>query len=331
MSILPELLHFCSFRRHPPLLVGYAQHRLEGRSSPRASFIPPQITDYGLGIPACLAKLYFDMLSNPHDKTILSDRTQTAQRLKMEQRFKLIVQRELLANLKSSDVKIMPKVIKRVVANNCWGLWLAGMKHGRTHAQLELKMAGVETAKFALVDEREPPSKMQNKQAEKAIWERVNTLAGNVSDTEWRRIQLALEENVKGDISREQLQAAITDTLGGERFKGRSEMIARTELTFAYNAGRVETYLQNNIEAVRRYCIRDERTCEQCAGLNGMVARLDDMAAMLRIQAPSHPSCRCTTGVVLDIKQLAEASRQPPALPKKTWMMGSIVAAIIGG
>lgn len=74
MSILPELLHCCSSvlshlhgeetspkcaaRRHPPLLVGCAQHHLEDRSSPRSSFIPPQIKDYGLGIPACLAKYH---------------------------------------------------------------------------------------------------------------------------------------------------------------------------------------------------------------------------------------------------------------------------------
>ncbi|MGB8689194.1 MAG: hypothetical protein WCD53_17900 [Microcoleus sp.] len=39
------------------MLVGYAQHRGEDRSSPRAALIPPQIKDYGLGIPACLTKI----------------------------------------------------------------------------------------------------------------------------------------------------------------------------------------------------------------------------------------------------------------------------------
>ncbi|XZN94407.1 MAG: hypothetical protein ACM65K_16055 [Microcoleus sp.] len=37
------------------MLVGCAQHRWEDRSSPRVALIPPQIKDYGLGIPACLA------------------------------------------------------------------------------------------------------------------------------------------------------------------------------------------------------------------------------------------------------------------------------------
>jgi hypothetical protein len=109
------------------------------------------------------------MLKNPHDKPILSDRTQTADRLKIEQRFKVILPRELLANLKGADPKAIPTIIKRVTANNCWGLWLSGMNHGRDHAHQELKMVGRGLAKFALLDERNPPSKMQNKRAQDAI------------------------------------------------------------------------------------------------------------------------------------------------------------------
>jgi SPP1 gp7 family putative phage head morphogenesis protein len=284
------------------------------------------------------------MLANPTDKPILADRTLTADRLKIETKFAQILPRELLAaritpgaKLKVGDRLLtanletqVKRSIAKIVADNCWGLWLAGMHHGRDHAMKELKMVGHGVAKFALVDDN-PPSRMQNKQAEKAIWTRNNILAGNVADTEWLRIQASLKESVQGDIGREELVRSISDTLGGERFVARARAIARTELTFAYNAGRVETYRENNVEAIRRYCIGDERTCEQCAGLNGMVARLDDMAAVMRIFAPSHVSCRCTTGVVLDIRQLAEANRQPPPLPKETWMMGSIVAAIIGG
>lgn len=268
------------------------------------------------------------MLSNPHDKPILSDRTQTADRFKIEQRFKSILPHELLASLKSLDPKIIPKIIQRTAANNCWGLWLAGIKHGRDHAQLELKLIGHESAKFALLDERDPPSRMQNKRAEDAVWERVNTLAGNIADTEWERIQAALVENVQGDSSRSDLQATISDVLGGDRFRARSETIARTELTAAYNTGRIQTYRDNNIQAVRRYCIRDERTCEQCAGLNGMVAQMSDAAAVARLTPPQHPNCRCTISPLIDIKQLADANRQTPPTTAAPWMMGRIIAAI---
>jgi SPP1 gp7 family putative phage head morphogenesis protein len=230
------------------------------------------------------------MTSNPQDKSILSEETLLADRLKIEQKFKATLPRELLNNLKGAESLAVARIIKKITADNCWGLWLAGMEHGRDHALLELKMVGQKSAKFSLVAEN-PPSRIQNKQAEKAIWTRSNVLAGNVADTEWLRIQAAIKENVRGDTSRVELQAAITDTLGGERFKGRSESIARTELTFAYNAGRIETYRENNVEAIRRYCLRDERTCQQCADLNGSVARLDDMAAVMRLQPPSHVNC----------------------------------------
>jgi SPP1 gp7 family putative phage head morphogenesis protein len=268
------------------------------------------------------------MLSNPDDKSLLSDRTLTTERLRIEQKFQKVLQVELLTNLKSAKSLTIQKIIKKITADNCWGLWLAGMEHGRQHAARELRMVGVSSAKFSLVSEN-PPSRIQNKQAEKAIWTRSNVLAGNVADTEWLRIQAAIKDNVRGDSSRVELQAAITDTLGGERFKGRAESIARTELTFAYNAGRIETYRENNVEAIRRYCLRDERTCQQCADLNGSVARLDDMAAVMRLQPPSHVRCRCVISPLVDIQQLAENNRKPPPLQREPWLMGRIVAAII--
>jgi SPP1 gp7 family putative phage head morphogenesis protein len=268
-------------------------------------------------------------LANSKDTTILSEDTLTIGRLKIERKFATRLPIDLLSALKRSDSLMVARIIKKITADNCWGLWLAGMEHGRDHALRELKMLVGKSAKFSLVAEN-PPTRIQNKQAERAIWTRSNVLAGNVADTEWLRIQAAIKENVRGDTSRVELQKGITDTLGGERFKGRSESIARTELTFAYNAGRIETYRENNIEAIRRYCIRDERTCEQCASLNGMVARLDDMAAVMRLQPPSHVRCRCVISPVVDIQQLAENNRKPPPLQREPWLMGRIVAAIIG-
>lgn len=279
------------------------------------------------------------MIANESDRSILTEAKLINTRLRIERKFRARLPIELLTALKAASGSISSKqIIKRVVADNCWGLWLAGMGHGQRHAIEELKILGGKSAnstilggksaKFSLVAEN-PPSRIENRQAEKAIWTRSNILAGNVAETEWLRIQAAIKDNVRGDTSRKELQAAITDTLGGERFKGRSEAIARTELTFAYNAGRIETYRQNNVEAVRRYCIRDERTCEQCAGLNGMVARLDDMAAVMRLQPPSHTNCRCVISPVLNLKQLAQDNRKPPPLEREPWLMGRIVAAII--
>lgn len=282
------------------------------------------------------------MLANPTDKPILADRTLTHDRTKIEAKFAQILPRELLAARINPGAKLVLKdkeitanlatqvktAIAKTVADNCWGLWLAGMHHGRDHALRELKLVGHGVAKFALVDDN-PPSRIQNKQAEKAIWTRNNILAGNVADSEWLRIQGSLKESVQGEVGRDELVRSISDILGGDRFRARARAIARTELTFAYNAGRIETYRDNNVQAIRRYCIVDERTCEQCAGLNGMVARLDDAGAVAKITPPTHTNCRCTISVALDVRQLAEANRQPPPLAKEPWMIAGIIRAII--
>jgi SPP1 gp7 family putative phage head morphogenesis protein len=254
------------------------------------------------------------------DRPILSERTQIEQRLVLERKFAKILPRELL-DAKSKGA------IARIVAGNCWGLWLAGMQHGASHARLELRMLGYETAKFALVDDN-PPSRLQNQRAEAAIWSRANILAGNVADTEWARIQGDLEANVKGDVSRERLVRAIADTLGGDRFINRARAIARTELTAAYNIGRIETYKNNGVEAIRRYCISDERTCEQCGGLNGEVARLDDPIAVARITPPSHTNCRCICSLMLDVRQLAINQKELVEY-KEPWMLRDIIEGVL--
>lgn len=260
------------------------------------------------------------MLFLTGDKPILSDRTQVADRLLLERQFAKVLPNELLGVRAKA-------AIARIVADNCWGLWLSGMAHGADHARLELRMVGIKTALFALADP-DPPSRLQNKRAEDAIWRRANTLAGNVADTEWARIQGDLEANVRGDIDRGQLQRAIANTLGGDRFIARAKAIARTELTAAYNVGRIETYKNNGVEAIRRYCIRDERTCEQCGGMNGEVARLDDPIAVARITPPSHTNCRCTCSLVLDVRQLARNQRQIVE-QQEPWMMRDIIEGIL--
>jgi SPP1 gp7 family putative phage head morphogenesis protein len=270
------------------------------------------------------------VLSNPQDKPILAERTLLDRRLAIERKFARRLPIELIDKLKTVDKSAVKRTIAKVVADNCWGLWLVGMKHGRSHAIEELRLIGHKSAKFALVAEN-PPSRLRNKQAEKAIWARESKLAGNVAESEWERIQAALVENVQGETSRRDLLTAIDEVLGSKTFASRAETIARTELAHAYNTGRIETFVDNGVEAVRRYCIIDERTCPQCAGLNGMVANLNDWGEMARIYAPSHPRCRCTVSPLLNLRQLAEANRRPPPVQKELWMVERILKSVIGG
>jgi hypothetical protein len=230
------------------------------------------------------------------DKPILSERTMLDLRDRIERRFAV----ELPALIKRAQSK---GAIVKIIKDNCWGLWLYGFKEGREHAVRELSLLGVKTNRFSLVKDA-PQGAIENRRAEEAISVRTNTLAGNVANSEWEKIQGYLTTNVKGEVGREQLVTAIAEVLGGDRFRARARTIARTELASAYNSGRLR--------------------------LNNAVARLDDWFGMQRINAPSHPNCRCVLSPVIDLEQLAVAS-QPPPLESNTWLANDILKAVTGG
>ncbi len=292
------------------------------------------------------------MLNNPQDKPILSDRSQTQHRDRLEAKFAQIFGTRLIARGRAVDLDNLAFALSNAIATQIWMLWQQGMSLGNGDASWELMLIGWKKGRkrqkiqgrgqklgggkgsplsstllpsaFALL-----PSKanfaiqLENLPARQAIFDRINLLSGSVAESEFDRIRDALGENIKGDISRQQLVAAISEVLGSDRFTARARTIARTELTAAYNTGRVQTYRENSIEAVRRYCIRDERTCPTCAGLNGMVARLDS-ADLSRLQPPSHPNCRCTLSPVVNMRQLIEAGRKLRNDVNSSWEIEAI-------
>jgi SPP1 gp7 family putative phage head morphogenesis protein len=261
------------------------------------------------------------MLANPNDKPILSDRSQTIHRGSIESNFARDFGSALIARGRAVDLATLKFALQNAIAKQIWMLWRSGMELGNSDASRELKLIGwkgggeKDRANFAL--------RLENLPARQAIEYRINLLSGNVADTEFDRIRDALGENIKGDISRNDLVAAISEVLGGDRFTARSRTIARTELTAAYNTGRVQTYRENSIQAVRRYCIRDERTCPTCAGLNGMVARLDS-GDLDRLIPPSHPNCRCVLSPSTDMRQLIETGRKLRSDIKSGWEIAAI-------
>lgn len=257
------------------------------------------------------------MLANPHDKPILSDRSQTLHRDRVEDIFARTLGIGLVDRGKSADLNNLKFALTGAIAIALWGLWRKGINLGGNDADRELRLIGWKSpAKFAL--------KLENLPARKAILDRINLLSGNVADAEFDRIKEALGENIKGDISREDLVSAISQVLGGDRFTARARTIARTELTSAYNIGRVQTYRENSVQAVRRYCIRDERTCPTCASMNGMVARLNS-GDLSKLLPPSHPNCRCIISPIADMRQLIEAGRKLRSDIKSGWEIEAII------
>ena len=67
----------------------------------------------------------------------------------------------------------------------------------------------------------------------------------------------------------------------------RATLIARTETLRAHNEGRMVFYREVRVGKVRWLTADDERTCPECAPLDGKVFMLDDVPGL------PHPACRC--------------------------------------
>jgi SPP1 gp7 family putative phage head morphogenesis protein len=68
----------------------------------------------------------------------------------------------------------------------------------------------------------------------------------------------------------------------------RATLIARTETLRAHNEGRKVFYREVGVTKVKWLTAHDERTCPQCAALDGKVFGIDDAPG-----PPLHPACRC--------------------------------------
>ena len=69
----------------------------------------------------------------------------------------------------------------------------------------------------------------------------------------------------------------------------RATLIARTETLRAHNEGRMAFYREVGVEKVRWLTADDERTCPECAPLDGKV-----FSTVQALSIPKHPACRCT-------------------------------------
>lgn len=74
----------------------------------------------------------------------------------------------------------------------------------------------------------------------------------------------------------------------------RADMIARTEVSTAFNEALKRLYRQQGVQQVRWVTHMDDKTCLPCAMRNGVVYNLDALPAI-----PVHPRCRCFIKPVL--------------------------------
>lgn len=118
-----------------------------------------------------------------------------------------------------------------------------------------------------------------------------------------RRIRRAIvQSQIRGETigqATRRLQAELGLPVGRATPGGhhaRVEMIARTEVLRASNAGAMAVYEANAdvLAGVEWLATKDERTCPTCGALDGQQWALDKAP-----QPPDHPRCRCTLAPVL--------------------------------
>ncbi|HEY9646767.1 MAG TPA: minor capsid protein [Chroococcidiopsis sp.] len=137
-----------------------------------------------------------------------------------------------------------------------------------------------------------------------AVERRAIRLSGDYSDDTLRELQRHLVSAIAplpgadSPISRPELLSRIENTL--QVASRRAEAIARTELTNAYNAGRIRTMSQTPLcTHVRFLAIGDTRTTDICTSRNGMVIPLSDQAAVQANTPALHVNCRSTCSPLL--------------------------------
>jgi SPP1 gp7 family putative phage head morphogenesis protein len=174
---------------------------------------------------------------------------------------------------------------------------------------------------------RMEPGLLVNTAAEQAVLRRVLRLAGNFSNDQLARVKLSLIGAISPDstgkvLSRKELLEQIQQNL--QVGKVRSEMIARTELTNAYNTSRVQTALQSELVTHLRFlAISDARTTPICRSRNGMLISVRDQGAIAANKPALHVKCRSTLSPVM--ASINPRHQQWVEDPERDWQQRDLI------
>lgn len=125
----------------------------------------------------------------------------------------------------------------------------------------------------------------------------------NWSDRVWTHID-QLQQDLEQGLTNIVATGANPDKLTSELSKTynvnyrQAQTLVRTELSHIYNQASLDRYAENGIYFYEWLTAGDERTCEDCAELNGKVFSIEE-AIEGDNQPPLHPNCLCTVIPVL--------------------------------
>lgn len=162
-----------------------------------------------------------------------------------------------------------------------------------------------------------------------------NPVQGAVAGDWWARQERATVDAfrttiqqgmTRGDSLATLIQRVRGTSIGGGRFAGgiietstrNATTLVRTAVNEVYNQAAADTYQQNDdvLQGVEFVAVIDERTCPECADLDGTTYALDD-PALDGVTPPLHFNCRCALVPVLDYSALGVST--PPSQDRQTY------------
>lgn len=181
--------------------------------------------------------------------------------------------------------------LSAILAKHSTMAFTMGQAHGNEDCQSTLqehqkKLADLPTISFTTGSDFTP------QQAIAILRNRAITLAGDVENDVVSQVKTVLLQHLTG-VRRKDTEQQIADLLKSNM--DRASLIVTTETTYAYNRGRLISYLDNKVDFVEFMAVMDGRTCSICGSRNGLIAPIGDIGGDT---PPVHGRCRCVLSPV---------------------------------
>ena len=141
-------------------------------------------------------------------------------------------------------------------------------------------------------------------------WDLDNPFVQDVLDAladEVRGVAETTKDEIRALVGRQAAEGWSIDDLaqaieqaGVTRSAARATIIARTETTRAYSLGSIAAFqVSGVVDRLEWLTAQDEKTCPECAALDGQVTEMWKSFDGGVMFPPAHPSCRCAILPVL--------------------------------
>lgn len=200
--------------------------------------------------------------------------------------------REAIMDDKGTEPKIPKKLVQQLldIFEKAWVLDSEKMENLFISMHNETAQYGRERA-IKDVNVSVAASDFINPQVKQYFKEQAATRVKGIHDSTVTYLRQQLEEAYMNKETVPEWEARIERVVDCNYPRGRAEMIAQTELAWAYNKGLIETYKELGVQKVRWLAVLDNRTCNQCKEY----ALKDEIFTLAELpEIPLHPRCRCT-------------------------------------